>query len=134
MRGEERPPWNLTSDVVWRDDETLAWINPRWWGEIPGNVIVIPNQHVENMFELDKTQAAAVHETARRVSLAMLAAYGCEGISTRQNNGPGANQEVWHYHLHLHPRQQGDNLYRADARVTRPDERAPYVDRLRTAL
>ena len=61
MRGEERPPWNLIGDVVWRDDETLAWLNPRWWGDTPGNVIVIPNQHVENMFELDETQAAAVH-------------------------------------------------------------------------
>jgi histidine triad (HIT) family protein len=133
VRGEERPPWNLAADVVWRDDATLAWLNPRWWGEVPGNVIVIPSHHVENMFELDETQAAAVHETARRVGLAMLSAYDCDGVTTRQNNGPGANQEVWHYHLHLHPRRR-DDLYGTDVRMTDPGERAPYAERLRAAL
>jgi histidine triad (HIT) family protein len=134
VRGEERPPWNLLADRVWRDGETTAWMNPRWWQNNPGNVIVIPNRHAESIFELGAVQAVAVHETARRISLAMLAAYGCEGISTRQHNGPGADQEVWHYHLHVFPRNRGDGLYGADARLTAPEERKPYADRLRAAL
>lgn len=134
MRGEERPPWNLLGDRVWRDDETTAWMNPRWWTNNPGNVIVIPNRHVESIFELAPFEAAAVHETARRISLAMVASYGCDGISTRQHNGPGADQEVWHYHLHVFPRNRGDGLYGAEARLTAPEERKPYADRLRAAL
>jgi histidine triad (HIT) family protein len=83
---------------------------------------------------LDGGQASAVHQTASRIGLAMLSAYGCDGVSTRQNNGPGANQEVWHYHLHVHPRYLADDLYRAATRMTEPHERKLYADRLRAAL
>jgi histidine triad (HIT) family protein len=134
VRGEERPPWNLLADVVWQDDETTGWMNPRWWENNPGNALVVPNRHVENIFELELADAAAVHETARRIALAMLAAYGCEGVSTRQHNGPGADQEVWHYHLHVFPRYRGDELYGSGARMTEPRERQPYAERLRAAL
>ena len=134
MGGEERPPWNLLDDLVWQDRETTAWINPRWWANNPGNVLVIPNAHFENLFELDGGQAVAVHHTARRIALAMTTAYPCEGITTRQNSGPGADQEVWHFHLHVFPRHRGDGFYASDARLTEPEERRPYADRLRAAL
>jgi histidine triad (HIT) family protein len=134
VRGAERPPWTLRDDIVWSDEETTAWMNPRWWESNPGNVLVIPNRHVENIFELDGRLAGAVHETARRIALGMMDGYGCEGVSTRQHNGPGADQEVWHYHLHVFPRHRGDGLYGARARMTEPHERQPYAERLRAAL
>ena len=120
--------------MVWADTETTAWTNPRWWEGNPGNVLVVPNRHVENIFDLDNELAAAIHSTARRIAAAMTEAYPCEGVTTRQNNGPGADQEVWHYHLHVFPRHRGDGLYGASARMTTPDERRPYTDRLRAAL
>jgi histidine triad (HIT) family protein len=73
-------------------------------------------------------------EAARRIALAMTEAYPCEGITTRQNNGPGADQEVWHYHLHVFPRHPGDGLHGASARMTTPAERRPYAEHLRAAL
>jgi histidine triad (HIT) family protein len=132
--GEERPPWNLRADLVWQDDQTTAWMNPRWWVSNPGNVLVVPNDHAENLFELDGAQAAAVHRTAQRIATAMVDVYPCDGITTRQNNGPGADQEVWHYHLHVFPRHSGDGFYGSDARMTEPDERLPYAERLRAGL
>jgi histidine triad (HIT) family protein len=134
VRGEERPPWTLLDDVVWRDEDTTAWMNPRWWANNPGNVLVIPNRHVENIFELRGGLAAAVHESARQIAAAMTDAYPCAGITTRQNSGPGAEQEVWHYHLHVFPRHRGDGLYGASVRMTTPEERHPYAERLRAAL
>lgn len=134
MRGEERPPWNLLEDIVWKDAATTVWMNPRWWRYNPGNVLVIPNRHAENIFELDRGLAASVHETTQRIAHAMQTSYGCDGISTRQHNGPGADQEVWHYHLHVFPRYRGDGLYGASARLTTPAERRPYAERLRAVL
>jgi histidine triad (HIT) family protein len=134
VRGEERPPWTRRTDLVWRDEATTAWMNPRSWENNPGNVLVVPNTHIENIFELDGRMAAAVHEAARRIALAMIEAYPCEGVTTRQNNGPGADQEVWHYHLHVFPRHRGDGLNGASTRMTTPAERRPYAERLRAAL
>jgi hypothetical protein len=36
--------------------------------------------------------------------------------------------------VHVFPRHRGDGLYGASTRMTTPDERRPYADRLRAAL
>jgi histidine triad (HIT) family protein len=64
----------------------------------------------------------------------MKRAYGCDGTSVRQHNEPAGDQDVWHYHLHVFPRYAGDDLYRSSARLTHPEERWPYADRLRAVL
>ena len=80
--------------------------------------------------------AAAIHGGAQRVALALKAAYGCPGISTRQHNEPGGGQDVWHYHLHVFPRSPDDRLYEliAQRRTTESEERRPYAEKLRAAL
>lgn len=134
IRGEERPPWTFREDVVWQDGATTAWINGRWWENNRGNVIVVPNRHVENIYELDRELAADVHETVRRIARAMKAAYECGGVSTRQHNEPAGDQEVWHYHVHVFPRWAGDDLYGSAYRLTTQAERRPCAERLCTAL
>lgn len=109
-------------------------MNARWWENNPGNVVVVPNRHVENMYEVDRELAGAVHEAARWIALAMMEGYECEGVSTRQHNEPAGYQEVWHYHLHVFPRWEGDDLYGSAHRITTADERRPYAERLRRSL
>ena len=75
-----------------------------------------------------------IHETARRIALALKDAYSCDGISTRQHNEPGGNQEVWHYHVHVFPRYAGDGLYGAPWHDTVTAEREPSAAKLRHAL
>ncbi len=41
---------------------------------------------------------------------------------------------MWHYHLHVFPRHEGDDLYRSPHRLTTPEERMPYGEGLRAAL
>jgi histidine triad (HIT) family protein len=134
VRGEENDPWSGQADVVYRDAKTTAWVNGRWWENSAGAVVVVPNTHVENIYALDRELAADIHETARRIAFAMKAAFGCDGISTRQHNEPGGMQEVWHYHLHVFPRWERDDLYGSSARLSSPEERAPYVSALRKEI
>jgi len=127
-------PWTQQSDVVLHNEHITAFIGGRWWPGNAGHVIVIPNQHIENIYTLMPDVAVHVHEAARRIAIALMQTYGCEGTSTRQHNGPGGNQDVWHYHLHVFPRYFGDELYARthEARITTPEERLPYAERLRT--
>jgi histidine triad (HIT) family protein len=113
---------------------TTAWVNRRWWANNPGGAVVVPNPHVENVYEVDRRLAGDVHETVRRIALAMKEAYSCDGVSTRQHNEPGGDQEVFHYHVHVFPRWTGDDLYRSAHRLTTPEERAPYAERLRRTI
>ena len=135
VRGEDQPdPWTKRSDVFYQDDDVIAWVNQKWWGDIEGNVVVIPTTHYENIFDLPADVAAKIHDVARRIATAMMETYGCSGISTRQHNGPDGNQEVWHYHLHVFPRNARNDLYGRPHRLVGVEERARYADRLRSWL
>lgn len=124
------------TDVVYRDDMVTAWINSAWWPANPGHVLVVPNAHYENIYEIPDEALGAVQVAGKRIALALKAAYGCDGTSFRQHNEPAGYQEVWHYHLHVFPRYEGDDLYvrSAERRWVTPEERAPYAEKLRAAL
>ncbi len=133
IRGEDQAePWTKLSDVFYRDDAVIAWVNQKWWGAIEGNVVVIPTTHYENIFDLPDDVAAKLHGVAKQIATAMMEMYGCKGISTRQHNGPDGNQEVWHYHMHVFPRWARDDLYGQPVRMASVEERTPYADRLRS--
>ncbi|WCO65198.1 HIT family protein [Iamia majanohamensis] len=99
-------------------------VNPGWWPRNPGSVLVIPVEHHENLYELPLRLATPMLRAVQSAASAMRTAYGCDGISTRRHNEPAGNQDVWHHHVHVIPRWEGDDLYRsararADAVVLR---------------
>jgi histidine triad (HIT) family protein len=119
---------------VERTPDVLAFVSPTWWPNNPGNVLVIPTSHIENLYELPDELGTPLQRTVRRVAIAMKNAYGCDGVSTRQHNEPAGNQDVWHFHTHVFPRWQGDNLYRErGSRASKP-EMSRVAEDLRLAL
>jgi histidine triad (HIT) family protein len=126
---------NRQADIVWRDASTTAFVSPKWWAGNHGHVIVIPNAHVENIYEIDEPLLGEVYTTVRRVASALKEAYDCTGTSTRQHNEPDGNQDVWHLHVHVFPRYAGDDLYERHGEIhwASPAEREPFAERLRTA-
>jgi histidine triad (HIT) family protein len=126
---------SVQSDIVYQDEAVTAFIGTRQWHDNQGHVIVVPNQHFENIYDLPTDLAAPIQEAARSVALAMKAAYGCDGVSTRQHNEPSGNQDVWHYHLHVFPRYFGDRLHKGGgASHMEAEERAGYARRPREAM
>ena len=126
----------LPSDIVYQDDYTTAFISPRWWPNNRGYVIVIPNQHYQDIFDLPPEVAAHIHSTAQKIAHAYAELYDCDGISTRQHNGIYPLQEVGHYHFHVFPRYKDDHLYARDLEAfrTSPQERLPFAEILRAFL
>jgi histidine triad (HIT) family protein len=101
--------------VVLHTQAVTAFVASHWWPANPGHVLVIPNEHVENLYELPLRLGGPLMEATQRVAIAMKEAYGCEGTSTRQHNEPAGNQDVWHLHQHVFPRWSGDRLYQRHA-------------------
>jgi histidine triad (HIT) family protein len=134
--GGEYGPYNSARDIVGRTAGAAAWISPRWWPNNHGHAIVVPVGHYENLYELPDRAGHAVHDLVRRVAVAMRGSYGCDGVSTRQHNEPAGNQDVWHLHVHVFPRYEGDELYGSKPypEFIPGERRWPYADRLRAAL
>lgn len=75
-----------------------------------GHAIILPKNHAANVFELSEEDASKVFVIAKRVATAMKDVLQCEGINILQNNGEIAGQTVFHFHMHLIPRYQGDSV------------------------
>ncbi|HNP73034.1 MAG TPA: HIT family protein [Kouleothrix sp.] len=95
---------------VYEDHATLAFmdINPA----ARGHALVIPKDEHADLFSIPPETLAAVARTVQRVALAMREVLRPDGVNIIQNNGAAAGQTVFHYHVHIIPRWEGDNALR----------------------
>ncbi|MDF8263579.1 HIT family protein [Luteipulveratus flavus] len=123
---------NQPGDVVAVTQHAFARVAPKWWPDNPGALLVIPRRHIENIYDVPPEVGHAVWDLTARMCRAVREAYGCDGTSTRQHNEPHGNQDVWHLHVHVFARYEGDRLYEQHAagRFVAPDERRVYADRV----
>jgi histidine triad (HIT) family protein len=121
---------------VYRDEQVTAFIAPCWWPNNEGHVLIIPNAHFENIYELSQQYAHRIQDIAQQIAIAFKHVYRCDGVSTRQHNEPAGGQDVWHYHLHIFPRYVDDNLYSSQrTREFAPrTKRQEYAEKLRKFL
>ena len=77
----------------------------------PGHVLVIPRRHAANLAELDPADAARLLPAGQKVAAALRASgMRCEGVNLFLADGEAAGQEVFHVHLHVFPRWDGDGF------------------------
>lgn len=121
-------------EIVCQDDEITAFMSLHNWPNNLGHVLVIPNDHFENIYDLPVQLGSRIYQCARAVALAMKSAYGCAGITTRQHNEPAGGQEIWHYHLHVIPRYPGDEFYQTRLVLVEAGLRRENARKLRAYL
>ena len=74
-----------------------------------GHALILPKAHAANIYELSDEMAAKAMILAKKMATAMTEALKCDGFNIVQNNGECAGQTVFHFHMHLIPRYEGDN-------------------------
>lgn len=123
----------IPATLVHDDDDTLAFMDI---GQVnPGHVLIAAKAHVENIFALDDRQAAATFRTAARVARAIRAAFAPQGLSVYQANGNAAGQTVFHFHIHLVPRHEGDGMALTWPVKNPPREKlAEYAEKIKARL
>jgi histidine triad (HIT) family protein len=126
--------YNNPEDVVYKNKSVTAFIAPTGWFNNMGHVLVIPNTHYENIYNVPDEEIAEVYKAVKKIAIAIRSTYDCDGISTRQHNEPAGDQDLWHFHAHVYPRYKGDELYLNHEKRGFVDAatRAPYAKKLRT--
>lgn len=125
------------SDLTYRDSWVSVFINSFWVGRNEGHAIVVPNDHVEHIYDLPDEIGGLIISLARRVAIAMREVYRCDGVTLRQNNEPAGGQHAYHFHLHVIPRYSDDDFDKEVVkghRLATPDERVSYSQKLRSYL
>lgn len=75
-----------------------------------GHALILPKEHYKNLYELDDEIAAKALVLAKKVITKLTDVLGCDGYNIVQNNGEVAGQTVFHFHIHLIPRYEGDEV------------------------
>jgi len=120
--------------VIYHDQRVTAFVTSHQWPNNHGNVVVVPNEHFENIYDLPPDYAADIQRVLQKMALALKGAYSCEGISTRQHNEPAGNQDVWHYHVHVTPRYKDDHFYSTRKEPMAVIERAKHAEKIKNNL
>ena len=120
------------TDIVIQTADTTAFMATRKFPNNQGHVLIVPNEHFENIYDLPLELSSKVHVLSRDVALAMKSEYQCDGILIRQHNEPAGDQNIWHYHLHVIPRYQNDNFSSTQKIPFEADERAKCAQKLRS--
>ena len=119
-----------STDIIYQSDMVTAFVATRRFPNNPGHVLVIPNQHFENIYDLPVEFSSPLHELSRVVAFTMKAAVHCDGILIRQHNEPAGGQHIWHYHLHIIPRYENDDFFNRQKQSFPASERAAYAQKL----
>lgn len=73
-----------------------------------GHALVVSKQHFKDIYSVDEDVYAGMMRVAIRVAKAMKKVLNCDGINIVQNNEKPAGQSVFHIHIHVIPRYEGD--------------------------
>jgi len=93
--------------VVYEDDRLVGFMDLHPVN--PGHVLLVPREHAASMSDLDEETGAHAFRTALRMQQAVRrSGVRCEGVNLFVADGEAAGQDVFHFHLHVIPRFEGD--------------------------
>ena len=75
-----------------------------------GHALILPKSHAAHIYELPDELAGKAMVLAKKMAGRMTEALECDGFNIVQNNGEVAGQTVFHFHMHLIPRYEGDQV------------------------
>jgi len=119
---------------VYEDDDYLAFLDIR--PIVRGHTLVVPKVHTKDLTDTPAATVAGLVTVGQRIAQAARASeLAADGNNIVINDGKAAFQTVFHLHLHVAPRQDGDKLSFAKGLVVRRDPDREATGRiLRDAL
>jgi len=75
-----------------------------------GHVLVVPREHYESIEDIPPSLASHLFQVSMQLAPVVKQVAGAEGLNLVVNSGVAAGQDVFHYHVHVIPRRQGDGF------------------------
>jgi len=99
----------IPCNKIYEDEYTFAFldISPN----VKGHTLVIPKKPYKNIYELPETEAGQLINSVKKISISLKKVLDADGINIVMNNDAPAGQEIYHAHIHIMPRFEGDEGY-----------------------
>lgn len=96
--------------LIYKDDICTAFLDQFQYHQ--GHILIVPNKHYRDVFSLPQTTGAMIFPAAMRLARIVKKEFGYNGLNIYHCSGKCAGQTVFHFHLHIFPRKEGDGLFR----------------------
>jgi histidine triad (HIT) family protein len=99
---------DLPATIVDEDERTIAFMDIA--PATRGHALVIPRAHAADLLSVESEDLQAVALASRRLAARAKARLGADGVNLINACGAAAWQTVFHFHVHVVPRYEGDPL------------------------
>jgi histidine triad (HIT) family protein len=99
---------DLPAHKVQEDEHTIAFMDLNPWTR--GHALVIPRRHSRNLYEVEDEDLERTVVAAKRLAVTMRDRLRCDGVNLLNCCEAAAWQTVFHTHIHVIPRYDGDPL------------------------
>jgi histidine triad (HIT) family protein len=99
---------DLPARIVDEDERTIAFMDIA--PATRGHALVIPRAHSIDLLSIEREDLSAVALAAQRLAARMKERLGADGVNLLNACGAAAWQTVFHFHVHVIPRYDGDPL------------------------
>ena len=96
------------ASIIYEDEAVMVFLDIRPLNI--GHTLIIPKAHYVDIFDIPQNLLSQVHKISKQVSFAVKKATSADGISIIQQNGKAAGQDIFHLHVHVVPRFEGQKL------------------------
>ena len=121
------------AEILFKNQRAIAIldINPIHYG----HVLVMPILHRETFIEVPDDELADLISATKVVSKAIVRSLHPPGFNIFSNNGKAAGQSVFHFHFHITPRYDDDNIrFVLTLKKYVGDDMALYASRIRKQI
>lgn len=118
--------------VLFENDEIIAFMDA--FPSSRGHALVVPRVHRRDLHEMQPEELQNVTLHVQRLARAQKQALQPDGIVVSQFNGAAAGQTVFHYHVHVAPRWEGESRNVHGRDLASRDELETIAARIREAL
>ena len=97
------------ASFVYEDERTIAFLDIAPLNA--GHTLVVPRTHSASLEEMEPDDAQRIVRVAQRVAIALRrTGFRVEGVNLWLADGAAAGQDVFHAHMHVVPRFDGDGF------------------------
>ncbi len=93
---------------IYEDENTIAFLDIA--NDVYGHTLVIPKKHYQNLIDIPVEELNNVMKSAKKLSEHFVKNCGFTGVNLINCCGKDAEQSVFHFHIHIIPRKNEDNL------------------------
>jgi histidine triad (HIT) family protein len=98
----------LPATIVDEDERTIAFMDIA--PATRGHALVIPRAHASDLLSVEGEDLRATALAAQRLAARAAERLGADGVNLLNSCGAAAWQTVYHFHIHVIPRYEGDPL------------------------